>query len=120
MIEEAVDCPSETWLSVLNDVLWVLSSAVNFEADTIHRKGLPFLAVVTPSWSQLCHVSAPTGNKARSLCFPGQEKYKLHFPSRSLSHPVWPALFLSPLDSFPSSYSLLFLSTSCLCRPASL
>lgn len=68
---------------VLNDMPWVLSSVVLFEADMIHRKSLSF-----PSWSQLPHVSAPAGNKALSLCFPGQEKYKLHFLSCSLSRPV--------------------------------
>lgn len=116
--QEAMDCPGRFY--VLNDVLCVLSRAMLSETDMSHRKELSPQAAVTPSSAQLPHISALTGNKALSLYFPGQQKSKLYFPSSSPSLPGACSVPGPTSGSFPLNYSLLFLSTSCLCGSVSL
>lgn len=103
-----------------NDVLWVLSHAVQFEAGMDHRKGQFPLAAVISSHAQLPRTPLPTGNKALSLYLSRQEKSKLHFPSNSPLPQFLHGLLCScpPLDSHPQTISpfpenFLSLWTSC-------
>lgn len=88
-------------------MLWVLSSAVLFEADMIHRQDLSFLAVVTPSQSQLPHMRLCSHRKQGPvLVFSWPGKVQATFPITqpltscvACSVPV--PLGLPPLQLFP-------------------